>query len=137
MIQVHRIYGAGLLDDVFTITLKTGETVSWNVTKLQKAAADGRLGQVRYFRTDTLPPADWSQWDETDRAKVDRIKTDPAWLDAPVIAVESENPDYILNCFIDGQHRVTARQELGLPEVGFYLLPLSMERSFRVGGFPT
>jgi ParB-like chromosome segregation protein Spo0J len=40
----------------------------------------------------------------------------------------------MISCIADGQHRITARQELGLPECPFYLVPLSQERMFRVEG---
>lgn len=130
--NVIRIHGASLLDDVFEITLKTGEEVAWNVTKLQRAAKAGTFGAVRFARTEDLPPADWSGWDETDRAKVDAIKQQPAILDEPAICIASPNPNFAISCIADGQHRMTARQELGLPEVPFYLVPLELERQFRV-----
>ncbi|HEY7326914.1 MAG TPA: hypothetical protein VH592_04715 [Gemmataceae bacterium] len=132
--KVHRINGARLTDDVFTITLQTGEEVTWNVTKLNEAARAGWFGAVRYAPTCDLPPADWSEWDATDRAKVDAIKQNPRALAEPAIAIESENPAFAFCCFADGQHRVTARQELGMQEVMFYAVPLSLERRFRVTG---
>lgn len=136
MTTVIRLFGASLLDDVFEITLKTGERVFWNVTKLQRAAAAGDFGPPRYARTSDLPPPNWSEWGGLDREKVDAIKLNPEALDEPAIAIESENPDYLFSCFVDGQHRITARQELRLDEVSFYVVPLSKERAFRVTGFP-
>jgi hypothetical protein len=129
---IIRISGASITDDVFSITLKTGEEVTWNVTKLQRAAKTGEFGPPRFARTEDLPPARWDGWDATDRAKVDAIKRDPAILDAPAIAIASPLPGYAINCMPDGQHRITARQELGLAEISFYLVPLEMERRFRV-----
>ncbi len=108
-----QIYGANLLDQVFTITLKTGEVVTWNVTRLAAAAKLGAFGEPRVARTADLPPPDWSSWGAENRAKVDWIKRDYAVLNEPAIAIASENPDYALCCFADGQHRLTARQELG------------------------
>ncbi len=135
MTKIIRLSGASLLDDVFTITLMTGETVTWNVTKLAAAAKAGRFGVPRYFRTADLPPANWSEWSGLDREKVDAIKKLPAALDDPAIAIESPNPNFLFSCFADGQHRITARQELGLKEIAFYVVPLAMERAFRVTGF--
>lgn len=132
--KVHVVRGALLTDQVFTITLATGETVTWNVTKLNDAARRGEFGRVRYAATCDLPPADWSSWDATDRATVDHIKTDPRILAEPAIAIASPNPDFAINCFADGQHRVTARQELKMLEVYFYLVPPERERAFRVEG---
>lgn len=137
MSNIHIVTGVGLLDQVFTITLKTGETVVWNVTKLIAAAKAGAFGPARFAPTADLPPDDWSSWDETDRAKVDAIKKLPAVLDEPAIAIESPNPNFALLCFADGQHRITARHELGLPEFAFYIVQTAVERHFRVEGLPT
>lgn len=133
-ITVHRVHGARLTDDVFEITLKTGETVVWNVTKLNASARAGLFGSVRYAPVADLPPSDWSTWDSHDRATVDHIKTDPVLLEAPAIAIASPNPEFALLCFADGQHRITARQELGLAEFAFYVVPTIMERAYRVEG---
>lgn len=137
MIEVIRITGANLTDEVFSITLKTGEVVCWNVTKLNIAAKAGEFGTPSFARTADLPKARWTEWNEEDRATVDWIKKHPEVLDEPGIAIASEHPGYFVACFADGQHRVTARQELGLPEISFYVVPMSMERRFRVEGFPT
>lgn len=56
--------------EIFSITLQTGETVVWNVTKLNEAARAGAFGVVRYAPTSDLPPSDWSMWGPADRAKV-------------------------------------------------------------------
>lgn len=133
MKTIH-IHGANLLDNIFTITLSTGEVVSWNVTKLCAAAQAGAFGAPRFMPTADLPPADWSEWGEEDRAKVDSIKSRPDILDQPAIAIASQDPGYLASCFADGQHRITARQELGLSECPFYLVPLDLERKFRVDG---
>lgn len=132
----HFITGVALTDTVFTITLYTGEVVTWNVTRLQRAADAGEFGPPRYARTCDLPPAEWSEWGGLDRAKVDAIKANPAALNKPAIAIASPRPEYFINCFADGQHRITARQEMGLAEVAFYLVPVALERSFRVEGLP-
>ncbi len=134
--KVHVVRGVRMTDQIFSITLRTGEFVVWNVTKLNAAAGRGDFGPVRYAATADLPPAQWTEWTSEDRATVDHIKATPAVLDAPAIAIASPHPDYLINCFADGQHRITARQELGLPEIAFYLVPLNLERAFRVDGLP-
>lgn len=131
---IHRINGANLVDQVFTITLRTGETITWNVTKLRAAGKAGAFGPVRYLPTKDLPPADWSNWGPRDRKTVDWIKKHPEVLNEPAIAIASEHPDYLASCFADGQHRVTARQELGMPECSFWFVQLGVERVFRVTG---
>lgn len=132
---IHRIEGAKLTDDIFEITLESGEYVVWNVTKLQRAAEAGAFGTPRYAPTADLPPTRWENWDATDRAKVDAIKKLQWVLDEPAIAIETDHPGHLICCFADGQHRITARQELGLKEIIFYIVPVSMERQFRVTGF--
>lgn len=131
---IIRVQGANLTDQVFTITLRTGEVVTWNVTKLEAAAKAGVFGLPRYLPTADLPPADWTNWDAEDRAKVDYLKHDLVTLNEPAIVIESENPDFLFSCFADGQHRVTARQELKMRECAVYVVPLTMERAFRVEG---
>lgn len=134
-LNIHRVTGARLTDQVFEITLMTGEHVIWNVTKLQVAAKAGAFGPTRYARTEDLPPARWDIWDASDRATVEFIKTAPAILDEPAIAIAApEETNFLISCFADGQHRITARQELRLPDVSFYIVPLDMERAFRVDG---
>lgn len=134
--EIHHVYGAALTDQVMSITLKTGEFVVWNVTKLIRAAAEGEFGPPVYARTADLGAADWSNWDAVDRIKVNSIKASPAALESPAIAIQSPIPEYAILCFADGQHRVTARQELGLPEVAFYVVPTAREAEFRVTGLP-
>lgn len=133
-INVHHVYGAGLADDIFEITLETGERILWNITKLAEAARAGEFGAPRYAQTGDLPAARWDTWGSADRATVDWMKANPAILEDPAIAIASPNPDYLICCFADGQHRVTARQELGLAEIIFYIVPLELERAFRVVG---
>jgi hypothetical protein len=133
-LRVHRITGATFFDQIFEITLQTGETVIWNVTKLSAAAKAGAFGPPRFARTVDLPQAEWGQWNAEDRAKVDWMKAHPAILEEPAIAIATDNPNFLICCFADGQHRVTARQELGLPEIAFYLVPFEVERSYRVHG---
>lgn len=135
--KVIRITGANLTDEIFSITLKTGEEVKWNVTKLNIAAKAGEFGSPSFARTADLPAARWDEWTAEDRATVDWLKANREALDEPAIAIASMIPGYFITCFADGQHRITARQELGLPEISFYLVPLDQERRFRVEGFPT
>lgn len=134
-LNIHVISGAILTDDIFTIMLRTGEVVTWNVTKLNAAAQRGEFGAVRYAATADLPPAEWKEWTKADRDSVDYIKAHPDILEAPAIAIASPHPEFFINCFADGQHRITARQELGLAEIAFYVVPLDQERAFRVEGF--
>lgn len=127
-----KIVGCDITDTVFEITLLTGEEVVWNVSRLQRAAQAGAFGAVRYAPTSDLLPPCWEEWSGLDRAKVDAIKRNQAALAEPAIAIASPNPAFAILCFADGQHRITARQELGLSEVSFYLVPQPLERCYRI-----
>ena len=134
-LNVIRIHGAGPLDDIFEITLDTGEHVCWNVTTLNAAAKAGAFGAVRYARMADLPPARWDTWGPEDRATVDWLKAHPKEAFEPVILIAHSNPDWLALCIVDGQHRLTALQERNVPEFSFYLVPVELERQFRVTGF--
>src|SRR4051812_44545917 len=124
--RIYVIGGVSPIDDIFSITLVTGEFVGWNITRLNAAARRGEFGPPRYAPVADLPPAKWSSWGDEDRATVDWLKApeNRKVLDEPAIAIASPNPSFAISCFADGQHRITARQELELPEFSFYLVPL-------------
>lgn len=131
MFDSYRIVGASPLDDVFSID-HLGEEIMWNVTRLRDAAKAGKFGPPRFAATVDLPPARWDDWDETDRKKVDAIKANQELLDDPAIGIASPIEAFAMLCFADGQHRITARQELALPEIAFYLVPTTVEGDYRV-----
>lgn len=128
--SVTILSGAHLADDIFEIVLD-GVEVVWNVTKLKHACQAGAFGDPVKMAMEGMPPADWSKG-FLDRVKVDAIKENPAALDDPVIAIESSKPEFVLSCVCDGQHRLAARQELGLPTFRTYIVPAARERLFRV-----
>lgn len=125
------VQGADLLDTLFE--LETVEPpVVWNVSRLQRAAKAGEFGSPIAIPCECIPAPDWTRGNLS-RERVDWIKQNRVVLDEPVISIANP-PDakFPLLCFVDGQHRGTARQELGLPEVLTYIVPHDREREFRV-----
>ena len=118
-------------DSVFSLDLDTGE-ITWNVTRLIRAAEQGRFGLPVEFDTDALPPPDYSTG-YLERAKIDAMKRLPAVLDMPAIAIgmPAGNPRPML-CICDGQHRITARYELKLPKWRTFIVPYTMEKDYRI-----
>jgi hypothetical protein len=123
--------GGSPTDQCFTLTTQWGEEITWNITRIAADAEAGKFGAPRYASVADLPPADWSNWGASDRATVDWFKT-KGNIEEPCIAIGSPNPNYAMLCFADGQHRATARQELGLAEIGFYLVPWDAQEAYRV-----
>lgn len=135
--KTHTIRGAALNDMIFSVTLPDGMHYVWNVTKLARDAAAGRFGQPVPFQTADLPPAQWETWGDEDRKTVDWLKANPIALTQPVIGfTPPPEIDCHLGCFVDGQHRITAIQELGLPVFWTYVVPWEIEHEYRVTGFP-
>lgn len=137
--MITRITGARLSDDIFTFPWEGKETV-WNVTKLASAARSGFFGKPSTFPTSGMKPPNYSLG-FLDKEKIERFKLDPAILNSPAIAIQNTQERFLktgayLLVFADGQHRMTARWELGLPDFQTYVVPPQVEHQFRVLGFP-
>lgn len=121
-----------MLDQIFTLEAD-GVEKTWNVTRLERDAAAGKFGQPQVFRCADLPAPDYSKGN-LDLEKIERMKLpgDTA-IDVPCIAIGnppgSKTPCL---CFVDGQHRVSARYELGLPTFATYVVPHDVEQEYRV-----
>lgn len=102
-------------DECFTITLDTGEEITWNTEKMNAAARSGAFGPPQAVATEDFPAPNWASGNLV-RERVDEVKKDQHRLAEPVLAIQSYNSAYEVLCIADGQHRITARQELGLPE---------------------
>jgi hypothetical protein len=124
-----RIFGASLLDDYFTLTTPGLEEITWNVTKLQKAAEAGAFGDAIEMPM-AIMPAPRYDLGNLERDKVDAFKYRPDILERPAIAIASA-PERLL-CFCDGQHRLTARYELKLETFLTFVVPETVERQFRI-----
>jgi hypothetical protein len=132
MTEVVILRGGHITDTVFTLSdCFRGEEITWNVTKLQDAADRGEFERIK-LALDLVPPPNWESGN-LDRERVDGIKNTPHALALPAIVIENE-PGYPHKylCFCDGQHRITARQELGLGDFEAFVVPHDVEKRFRV-----
>lgn len=126
------IEGASLADLIYEITLAGGEQVIWNVTKLQRACNAGEFGPPLRLPTALLQPPDFSKG-YLDRAKIERLKRIPDVLHMPAIAVRTPpGSPHEFYCFVDGNHRIVALQELGVEHFTAFAVPHERERAFRV-----
>jgi hypothetical protein len=115
---------------LFTIPLREG-TVTWDVDAIDSDVKAGKFGAPVRIPTELIPPSRWDADSTLERDRVDWIKTHPEELDKPCYLVAAPEPGHF-RCFVDGQHRVAARQELKLPEVTAYVVPDELERAYRV-----
>lgn len=126
-----RISGGEFTDTGFTLEAVT-PPITWNVTRLQRDADAGKFGPSRSIPMDRTRGPDWSRGNLS-RATVDYIKAHPDILNKPGLVIASPpGSPYPYLCFCDGQHRGTARWELGLPDVSFFVVPAEVEKNYRV-----
>lgn len=127
--SMFRYHGASLTDTVFTLD---DPPITWNVTRLERAAEAGRFGPPITLLMGSYPGSDWESGNLL-RERVDFIKQRPDLLDRPVMLIENPpGSEFRFLCFVDGQHRATARWELGLPTISTYVIPHDLEGEFRV-----
>lgn len=110
-----------------------GEEIVWDVTEATRAAMQGRFGEPLTLTMDPI----WADHTKgyLDLQKIENIKKDRMRLDLPAIAIEAHDSTrkrLVLMCFIDGNHRLTARWELGLPDFKTWVIPKDIERVFRI-----
>lgn len=125
------VEGADLLDTIYTLETED-KPITWNVTRLRAAAEAGQFGPAIAIPAKAVGEPDWSLGNLS-RERVDWIKQHPEVLNEPTIIIESPpGSEFLLRCTVDGQHRGTARLELGLPEIFAYIVPHDVEAAFRV-----
>jgi hypothetical protein len=122
--------GGAITDTCFSFDSPDEGEITWNVTRLQDAADAGQFGAAQTFGMDGLTPPDYSKGN-LDPARIAWLKKNPRILDIPAIAIASKEPGR-LRIFCDGQHRMTARYELKLPMFSTYVVPVDVERRFRI-----
>jgi hypothetical protein len=148
------IEGTSLLDTSFTLEAPGMPEITWNVTRLEYDAFHGRFGEPQVQRFDGLYDygPGYDKWRHLDRGKVvtfmqfaARPCTKPSWttrgqlrslrlLDIPCIAVIL--PTQVAGVFnaitVDGNHRMMARELLGLPDFSRFVVPPELEGEYRV-----
>lgn len=127
---IIRIMGAELADTCFSIDTPDEGEIVWNVSKIQRAADRGDFGPAQDFDMSILPAPRYDLG-FLDKAKIEAFKRSPEILGRPALGVEAPTPGHI-RCFVDGQHRLTARYELNLRDFAAFVVPISVERNFRI-----
>lgn len=115
--------------------------ITWNVDAIKAAIVRGDFGRPKRHRMRILPPMS-----EEERANIDWEKVGGLMLDyrrsdrktaavrIPAIQVifQQHGEDFLRRVFVDGNHRVTARRELGMDEFASYVVPPELERLYRI-----
>lgn len=120
-----------MTDKLFEIELHREGLTVWNITRMMADASTGAIGKLETMPMEWVPPPDYTG---LERKKIDAIKKDPFYLNLPVILIaHADNapgkPNF--KCFADGSHRVTARQELNLPDFYAFVISDEEERKYR------
>lgn len=133
------IHGAELGDDSFTTDRAVfGVEVSWNATRIARAAAAGAFGppeRVSMHLMPDLPPAaianiDWTKVFGQMAAHVEAPTTSP--LAVPVLQVIVQLPSCLCRIPVDGNHRIMARRMLGMQYFESYVVPKELEGNYRI-----
>lgn len=135
------IVGARVGDDVFTTDERIfGREITWNVTKLRRAAEAGEFGAPDVLSMDVLPPMtamadaniDWKRVDWMIR----NLSTDDGGLSGvllePSINVAVKIGDTTYRIPVDGNHRICALRILMRPTWTTWSVPPEAEGRFRV-----
>jgi hypothetical protein len=125
--------GCHITDTMFTLDARiTGEEICWNVTRLQRDAEHGRFGDPWRIPMANLPPMTDADRSNIDWKKVDMFVEWPMVLGIPLIAIGSpKGPDHIF-CFVDGHHRLSARQLRGMADFDTWVVPVDIEKQYRI-----
>src|SRR5262245_3323718 len=126
-----RIRGGTMHDDCYSMELE-GKEVLWNVSRMRRDAKRGRFGPPQAIAMSSFqdsPP----NYDNLERVRLDWLKANPDSLSEPAIVIGAP-PDsgYELLCLADGNHRVTALQEMGAEGFPAYIVPAEIEREYRM-----
>ncbi len=157
MSNILVLSGAGVFDTSFTIDPNPSlgiPEISWNVTRIECDAFNGRFGAPKTIAFSEL--VDWGrpqdEWENLDRQKVEYFMANrdlkvakPYWkagglvrqwydlLDIPAIIVLLKLPSNIIYTFpVDGNHRIKAREKLGLKTFDRFVVPLELEGNYRI-----
>lgn len=141
--KVHVITGANMSDDVFTTDSRIfGIEISWNVTKLRRAAEVGAFGGPRRFPMSILPPLSDEARGNIDWPKVHGLierygkdgKCSGPLAEAAICVCVAIGDETEYRIPVDGNHRMMAWREMGFDHWTSYVVPSSTEASFRVTG---
>lgn len=129
------IIGAEITDQYFEVVIR-GETLRWNVTRATVDARRGKFGEPHTYLMTDLPPQTPEAKANIDWQKVSEIAQSTVRLDEPCIGIGDGNdlPGYPpgMMVFIDGNHRLCARQLLGHRIFRSYVIPKDIEARYRI-----
>jgi hypothetical protein len=131
--QILYMTGAGLSDTVFTLDPRlSGEHVSWNVTRLMTDALRGTFGAPIKRDFATWPAMSSGERANIDWDKVAHFARHPEIMAKPAIAVDLDAGNELHRHIVDGNHRVTARETIGLLYFLMWIVPPDVETQYRV-----
>lgn len=135
--EIH-IAGADTGDLIFSTSLPDVPEITWNITRMQRAALLGFFGPPKRVAMTELPPlTDQARanikWKKV-RKMVKGYRKGPGrvTLEMPALMVLFRSGGLLRRAPVDGNHRITARRELGLPDFICHEVPADMEGHFRV-----
>jgi hypothetical protein len=147
-VKVINLLGCALTDTQFTLDPAIwGEEVSWNVTRIQRDACEGAFGPPEVVPMSLLPPMTREhskniEWERVHRlllAHASRtglsksgVVVGETPLDIPVLQVLFVHRGDLHRLPIDGNHRITARQFLGMQDFRSFIVPEELEGRYRI-----
>jgi hypothetical protein len=150
---VFLMTGACLTDESFTLEAPGYPEIVWNATRLEHDAFHGCFGEPLEQRFDQLHDygPDYDTWQHLDRNKVswftdnaNRIVSKPDWrtkgltttsyklIDIPGVTVALSQEDGLHGIPVDGNHRMKAREVMGLPTFHRFIVPPELEWRYRI-----
>jgi hypothetical protein len=125
--------GCSIGDVTFTLDPKLcGEIVCWNVTRAWNDARDGRFGPPIKRAFATWPEMTKGERDNIDWKKVAAIAQKSDVMAIPALAMDLNAGVETHRHIIDGNHRVCAREQRGLPFFEVFVVPQHLEPLYRV-----
>jgi len=117
-----------LTDDCFTLEV-VEPNITWNISRIRRDAESGKFGPPGIFDMRGVPAPNY-ECGNLDLRKIEAFKTKPAILAIPVIGIGDPRGGVL--CIADGQHRLTSRWELALPDFSMYIVPHEIEKKYRL-----
>jgi hypothetical protein len=125
--------GCGLGDTVFTMDKRlTGEEIMWNTTRIQRDAEAGRFGPPIQRAFATWPAMTTGERANIDWQKVARFAQSAEIMAKPAIVVDLDAGMETHRHIVEGNHRICAREQRGLPFFEIFVVPRHIEAEYRV-----
>ena len=141
MLTVINVVGAEPTDTCYSLDENIfGQEIIWNVTKLQAAAKDGKLGAPIWLPVSLLPPMDDAHRANIDWPKVKELQSKREALFEPAICIMLTAPTMLREgapvalhrIIVDGNHRITARIMNGETRWVTFIVQPEREANYRI-----